>query len=512
MFAVVLSSALSGVDAYVVRVEADLTKGLPALNIVGLPDNAVRESRDRVTAAIRNSGFFLPSSRITVNLGPADVRKEGTAFDLPIAMAILVVSEQVFPSDADRILLLGELSLDGTLRPVPGCVAIATDAVKHSMEGLIVPQVNAPEAAVVEKVAVYGAATLREAVELFQKPQRRQRVCVDMDSLRRTPKIFSVDYSDVKGQQSVKRALEVAAVGGHSVLMFGPPGSGKTMLAQRLPSILPDMTPEEALETTKIYSVAGLLPSDAPLVTTRPFRSPHHTVSTAGLVGGGKTPGPGEVSLAHNGVLFLDELAEFQRDALEALRQPLEDGVTTIARAWGSMTFPARAMLVAAMNPCPCGFLGDMTDRCRCAPEQIRRYRSRISGPLLDRIDLQVDVPAVAYADLRSQARGESSVAIRERVQRARDRHRRRFPGTPIYATSMMEPQHVQEFCKLDAEGEHFLKTMADRYSFSARAHHRILKVARSIADLDGSDAICLHHLAEAFSYRGFDRQRFPYY
>ena len=521
MVAVVLSSAVLGVESYLVKVETDLANGLPGMTIVGLPDGAVRESRDRISAALRNSGYAVPPKRITVNMAPADVRKEGSSYDLAIALSILCASDQISPGSASDTIILGEVSLEGGLRPVRGAVATAADAVKNGVKALIVPKENAEEAAVVKDVEVYGVGSLSEAAQIFNDRSKFQRTQVDLDHLFDVSRQSQLDMRDVRGQDLAKRALEVAAAGGHNVLMVGPPGSGKTMLAKRVPSILPQMTLEESLETTKIHSIAGSLPPDSPLVTQRPFREPHHSTSMAGLIGGGRVPSPGEISLSHNGVLFLDELPEYSRDALEALRQPLENGSASISRAWGSLTFPARSMVVAAMNPCPCGFYGDLTRECRCSSSMVGRYRSRISGPLLDRIDIHVSAPAVPYEDLRSPADAEPSARSRERVQRARDIQRYRFQDSAVYCNAMMDSRQTRSVCQLSGGAEQFLAQALTRLNMSARGYNQILKVARTIADLamgqealdeadggerDLSPCIEAAHISEAVNLRSLDR------
>jgi len=503
----VLSAATLGIDAYPVHVEVDTDRSLPTFTVVGLPDSAVRESKERVLAAIRNSGYQWPRKRVTVNLAPADRRKAGSAFDLPIALGILVASQQIKPARLGDFAFLGELSLNGSVRPVHGVLPMALGLHEHAVYGLVVPQQNAREAATAHGPLVYGASTLHEAVEILEGSTRLRPYDLDIQSLFKREVKSTVDLSDVKGQEHAKRALEVAAAGNHNLLFIGSPGSGKTLLARRLPTILPDLTLPEALATTQVHSIAGVLPAGQALVSTRPFRAPHHTISDAGLIGGGSYPRPGEVSLAHHGVLFLDELPEFRKHVVEAMRQPLEDRAVTITRAQISLSYPAQFMLVAAMNPCSCGHYGDPARDCHCTPAQIRRYRARLSGPLLDRLDLHIEVPALPYADLKSPVRSESSQQVRQRVNAARQRQLRRFADDKnLFCNAQMGPRQIQAHGALCTEGEKLLATAVEHLGLSARAYDRILKVARTIADLDEKEDIAPEHLAEAIQYRSMDR------
>jgi magnesium chelatase family protein len=507
MLAKVFSSAVLGIDAYVVEVEVDLARGLPTFAVVGLPDASVKESRERVKAAVQNSGLDFPIRRITVNLAPADIRKEGSAYDLPIAIGLLCATGVIPTSAVQTTVLLGELSLDGRVKPIRGALSIALAAERGGMTRLILPRDNASEAAVIQGIAVHGVDTLPQVVEFLTGRLNLEPLRVDWQAALAPAQPATIDFAEVKGQALVKRALEVAAAGGHNVLMLGPPGAGKSMLAHRLTTILPEMTLPEAIETTRIHSVAGLTGDRTAFVTTRPFRAPHHTISDVGLIGGGQVPLPGEVSLAHNGILFLDELPEFRRHVLEVLRQPLEDGVVTIARAAMSVTFPARLTLVGAMNPCPCGQRGHPEKACSCTPLEVKKYLGRISGPLLDRIDLHVDVPPVQYRELAASAPAEASATIRARGNAARARQQQRYAAEGLFCNAHMRPRHLRAYCQVEAGGRRLLEAAMGRLGLSARGYDRVLKVARTIADLAGAEAIGAEHVAEAIQYRSLDRE-----
>jgi len=506
MLANIFSCALVGIDAYVVDVEVDISRGLPTFSTVGLAEGAVKESKERVKAAIKNSGYRFPAEKITVNLAPADIKKEGSGFDLPIAIGILTATKLINNSTLIDHLIIGELSLDGSIRPIKGALSMAITAKELGLKGIYLPSDNAGEAGVVDEIDVYPIDTLSQLVQILNGFEGITPIKIETN-LKDTKPNYDTDFNDVCGQENVKRALEVAAAGGHNILMIGPPGSGKTMLAQRISTILPNLTFNESLETSRVYSVMGFMPENQGLLSVRPFRAPHHTISDAGLIGGGKTPKPGEVSLAHNGILFLDEMPEFKRNVLEVLRQPMENGFVTISRASSTVTYPASFILVGAMNPCPCGFYGDSKHECTCSYREIIRYRAKISGPLLDRIDIHIDVPSVPFKELTGDGEGRSSSEIREDIIAARDTQEDRFNRTKIHTNAMMNTRQIRKFCKIDDKSKFLLETAMEKFGFSARALSRILKVSRTIADIERSKSIQAVHIAEAIQYRSFDRK-----